>query len=207
MSGGGRGRQQVVWITGASSGLGRALALRFAQDGARVVASARGEKDLRALSAEAEELPGRVVVFPLDVTDSVAFATAVERVEAEYGTVAQLVLNAGTHIPVDARNFNSEDFQKLLDVNVMGVVNGLEALLPRMRARKGGRIAVVASLSGYRGLPSAAGYGLTKAGLINLCGTTEFNDGESSNIIISCCNQDSLISNSIETVVRDRIND
>jgi short-subunit dehydrogenase len=79
------------------------------------------------------------------------------------------VLNAGTHIPLGAAELTSDSFRKLLDVNVMGAVNGLEAVLPAMRARGRGRIAVVASLSGYRGLPSAAAYGLTKAGLINMC--------------------------------------
>jgi NAD(P)-dependent dehydrogenase (short-subunit alcohol dehydrogenase family) len=162
-------RQDVVWITGASSGLGRALALRFARAGATVVASARNEEALHDVSAAAEGLPGSIAALPLDVTDAAAFARAAEEVESAYGPVGQLVLNAGTHIPVDSRDLQAEAFRKLLEVNVMGVVNGLEAVLPKMRARGSGRIAVVASLSGYRGLPSAAAYGLTKAGLINLC--------------------------------------
>ena len=166
----GRGPQQdIVWITGASSGLGRALALRFARAGGTVVASARNEEALRELSGEAGELPGSILPLPLDVTDASAFAEAAEKIESDHGPIGQLVLNAGTHIPVDARDFRAEAFRKLLDINVMGVVNGLEAVLPRMRRRGAGRVAVVASLSGYRGLPSASAYGLTKAGLINMC--------------------------------------
>jgi NAD(P)-dependent dehydrogenase (short-subunit alcohol dehydrogenase family) len=162
-------KQDIVWITGASSGLGRALALRFARAGAQVAASARNEEALTELAAEAEALPGRIDARPLDVTDAAAFRAAAEEIEREIGPVDALVLNAGTHIPLGAAELTSDSFRKLLDVNVMGAVNGLEAVLPAMRARGRGRIAVVASLSGYRGLPSAAAYGLTKAGLINMC--------------------------------------
>ena len=159
----------IVWITGASSGLGRALALRFARAGAQVVASARSEEDLAELAREADVLPGEIVAKRLDVTENAAFHVAAREIEAELGPIDTLVLNAGTHMPMTAADFSAAAVRKLLDVNVMGSVNGLEAVLPRMRARRRGRVAVVASLSGYRGLPSAAGYGLTKAGLINLC--------------------------------------
>ncbi|MEX0923060.1 MAG: SDR family NAD(P)-dependent oxidoreductase [Rhodovibrionaceae bacterium] len=169
MSGDSLPQNDVVWITGASSGLGRALALRFARAGAAVAASARDAAALQALSNEAENLRGSIAALPLDVTDEAAFASAAEEIERELGPIATLVLNAGTHRPVDARALHAEDFRKLLEVNVMGVVNGLAAALPAMRERGRGRIAVVASLSGYRGLPSASAYGLTKAGLINLC--------------------------------------
>lgn len=162
-------KSEIVWITGASSGLGRALALRFAREGVTVCASARSEEDLAALASESEGLTGKILAEPLDVTDGAAFAKTAEKIEAQHGPIARLVLNAGTHIPVDAREFSPDAFQKLLDVNVMGVVNGLAAVLPQMRRRASGRIAVVASLSGYRGLPSASAYGLTKAGLINMC--------------------------------------
>ena len=162
-------KREIVWITGASSGLGRALALRLARAGERVVGSARNEEALNALAAEAEALPGEILVRPLDVADLAAFHAAAEWIEREIGPVGTLVLNAGTHIPMSAADFSAESVRKLLDVNVMGAVNGLEAVLPAMRRRGRGRIAVVASLSGYRGLPSASGYGLTKAGLINFC--------------------------------------
>jgi short-subunit dehydrogenase len=78
------------------------------------------------------------------------------------------VLNAGTHRPVDPRALKPEDFEKLVAVNLLGTVNCLAAVLPPMLARGHGRIAVVASVAGYRGLPTAAAYGMTKAGLINM---------------------------------------
>lgn len=79
------------------------------------------------------------------------------------------VLNAGTHIPVSATNLTAEPFSTLIETNLMGVVHGLAALLPRFIERRAGHVAVVASVAGYRGLPTGAAYGATKAALINMC--------------------------------------
>jgi len=155
----------VVWITGASSGIGRALALRLAQQGQRVVISARRADELAALAAAH---PG-IAAWPLDVTDAGAVAAAVPAIEAAYGAIALAVLNAGTHEPTPARDFRAAAVRRLVEVNLMGVVHCLDAALAAMRARGSGHIAVVASVAGYRGLPTAAGYGATKAALINLC--------------------------------------
>ncbi len=155
-----------VWITGASSGIGRALALRLAQDSRRVVASARSAD---ALAALAREMPGRIVGWPLDVTDAAAVAAAVPAIEATHGPVELAVLNAGTHRPTPAADFRAATVRDLVAVNLMGVVHALDPVLAAMRDRRTGQIAVVASAAGYRGLPTAAGYGATKAALINLC--------------------------------------
>lgn len=162
-------RSPCIWITGASQGLGRALALELARRGRTVVASARGAESLESLARAAEGRPGRVVAWPLDVTDAEAVGKAVAEIEAQVGPLHTAVLNAGTHVPVDGRNLKAEDFRKLVEINVMGTVNCLEPAIAAMKPRGKGWIAVVASLSGYRGLPSAAAYGLTKAGLINMC--------------------------------------
>lgn len=161
----------VAWITGASSGIGRALSLRLAAEGCIVAASARGIDDLKSLEAEAEAegLSGRIVAIPLDVTDADAIGQARDRIIDELGTPDLCVLNAGTYIPVDAIHLKAEDFRIQFDLNVMGTVKMLEAVIPGMAARKSGRIAVVASISGYRGLRTASGYGATKAALINMC--------------------------------------
>jgi NAD(P)-dependent dehydrogenase (short-subunit alcohol dehydrogenase family) len=158
-----------VWITGASQGLGRALALELARRGRVVVASARGRDKLDSLAGEAERLSGRIVPKPLDVTDLEATTAAVAEIEAEVGPIGIAVLNAGTHIPVDGRHLKAADFRTLCEINLMGTVNCLEPAIAAMRGRRKGCIAVVASLSGYGGLPSAAAYGMTKAGLINMC--------------------------------------
>jgi len=157
-----------AWITGASSGLGRALARRMAADGWTVAGSARGADALAELARSAEDSKGAIHAYPLDVTDAAAVPAVVAAIERDLGPIAQAVLNAGTHQQVRAAQFSASDFRKLVDLNLMGTVHCLEALLPDMIARRGGRIAVVASVAGYRGLPTSAAYGMTKAGLINM---------------------------------------
>ncbi len=157
---------EVVWITGASSGLGAALARRVAQAGQTVAASARRRDKLEALAAESAG--DQIRPFPLDVEDPEALHAVVAQIEREVGPIGQAVLNAGTHQPVDPRALKIEDFRRLVEVNLMGTVNCLAAVLPPMIERGHGRIAIVASVAGYRGLPTAAAYGMTKAGLINM---------------------------------------
>lgn len=159
---------RVVWITGASSGIGAALARRMAGAGWQVAASARSADRLAALAEEAGDAPGRIVPVPLDVTDPRAVEDAVARIEHEIGPIAQAVLNAGTHTPVAADSLRVEDFRPLVELNLLGTVHCLVPLVPRLIDRRAGRIAIVASVAGYRGLPSAAAYGMTKAGLINM---------------------------------------
>lgn len=161
----------VVWITGASSGIGRALALRMARDGHRVVASARGEQALAELVAEAR---GAIVPWPLDVTDHDAVAAALAGIEQRLGPVEIAVLAAGTHQPVDAIDFQAADLARLVEVNLMGGANCVEALVRAMTSRRRGRIAIVSSVAGYRGLPTSAYYGATKAALINLAEALKF---------------------------------
>jgi NAD(P)-dependent dehydrogenase (short-subunit alcohol dehydrogenase family) len=164
----GQGSQGCVWITGASSGLGHALARRMAVEGWRVAASARSTDPLNELVRDARNLRGEIHAFPLDVTDLAAVAAAVKSIEALLGPIDQAVLNAGSHRPVRAVGLSAADFRDLAELNLMGTVNCLDALLPGMILRRAGRIAVVASLAGYRGLPTSAAYGMTKAGLINM---------------------------------------
>ncbi len=157
-----------AWITGASSGLGQALAQQMAADGWRVAVSARNSDQLRQLADAAQNLDGAIHAFPLDITDEAAVRATVHAIERDFGPIDQAVLNAGNHQPVLARQFASAPFRELTDINLMGTVHCLDALLPVMIPRKAGRIAIVASLAGYRGLPTSAAYGMTKAGLINM---------------------------------------
>lgn len=158
----------IDWITGASSGIGRALALKLAGEGRKVVASARDEEALKELAREAEGLSGSIIPLPLDITDGAAVEAAVARIEEEIGPLALAVLNAGTHKPVSAKTLALEDFRMLVEINLMGTVACLIAAAGPMRARGRGQIAVVASVAGYFGLPSSSAYGMTKAGLINM---------------------------------------
>jgi NAD(P)-dependent dehydrogenase (short-subunit alcohol dehydrogenase family) len=156
----------TLWITGASSGIGRAVALRYAREGWKVVASARGADQLAVLAAE---MPGRIVAEPLDVADPAAVAAAVARIDRDHGPLDAAILNAGTHKAFPAEQFDVASFRALVEINLMGAVHCLGAVLPLMIGRRRGQIAVVSSVAGYSGLPTAAAYGATKAALINMC--------------------------------------
>lgn len=159
--------QDCIWITGGSTGLGRALALKAAKASSRpVVVSARGPDGLAEV---AEAAGGRIATYPLDATDRAATADVVARIEKEIAPIGLAVLNAGTHAETPAAALNANDFEAIMRLNYLGVVYGLEALLARMRARGGGHIAVTASVAGYRGLPRAAAYCASKAAAIALC--------------------------------------
>ena len=164
-------KHPVAWITGASQGIGRALAIELASRGYRVAISARNENKLQKLASVSRNFPigGEMQAFPLDVTDASAVIATLDRIEQEMGAVDIAVLNAGTHKPTPLNEFNAEDVAALFDLNVMGSVKVLDPLLKRFLPRARGHIAVVASLAGYRGLPMAAGYGASKAALHNLC--------------------------------------
>jgi NAD(P)-dependent dehydrogenase (short-subunit alcohol dehydrogenase family) len=146
----------TAWITGAGTGIGRAIALALAARGMTVAASARTEADLLSLAAEATG-PGSIVPIPLDVTDESAVRAAVARIEAEAGPITLAILNAGTNSEVTAEKFDTQKFRFVVDTNLMGAVFCLGALLPLLRQRRSGRVAVVAS---------AAAYAASKAGLI-----------------------------------------
>ncbi len=158
----------IDWVTGASSGIGRALALELAARGRSVAVSARREDKLDELVEEGKSLSGRIVPFPLDITDPDAVARTVRRIEQDLGPLATAVLNAGLHMPTKARALSLEDTRTLVELNLLGTLSCLKAALEPMATRERGQIAVVASVAGYFGLPSAAGYGMTKAGLINM---------------------------------------
>jgi short-subunit dehydrogenase len=149
-----------IWITGAGSGIGLALAEALARQGQTVIASGRRAEPLQTLA----EHHSTVTPRPVDVTD----LDAVRRVVADMGAVETAILCAGTHQPTPATAFDAQDVRRLMEANLMGIVHCVEALLPGMLARKRGRLVLVASVAGYRGLPTAAGYCASKAAVIAL---------------------------------------
>ncbi|MEL6235372.1 MAG: SDR family NAD(P)-dependent oxidoreductase [Pseudomonadota bacterium] len=155
----------AVWITGASGGIGRALTLEYARRGWRVVATARSADPLAQLATEAEPLRGQIDPAPGDVTDPAAMQRIVEGITAQ-GPLALVVLNAGIYTPMRAKGFQAAQARRMFDVNLGGVVNALEPVLACLIAQGRGHVALTASVAGYRGLPQAAGYSATKAGLI-----------------------------------------
>lgn len=160
----------AAWITGASSGIGRAVALRLASEGWTVYVTARSAAKLDAMAAQSG---GRIFSAPGDVTKPDEMAAICARIEAAEG-LALAILNAGVYIPMTAREFNVEDARKHFDVNLTGVANGLAPVLKIMLAKNSGCVALVASVAGYRGLWKAAAYGATKAALINMAEALAF---------------------------------
>jgi NAD(P)-dependent dehydrogenase (short-subunit alcohol dehydrogenase family) len=152
----------VVWITGASSGIGEALARELTGRGARVAITARRGDRLDEIAGD------RMLAVPADVTDLGAMRAAAARVEQELGPIDLAVLNAGTWKQMDVTAWDTELFRRHVETNLMGMVHGIDAVLPGMRRRRGGVIAGVSSVAGYRGWPSSEAYGSTKAAEINL---------------------------------------
>jgi short-subunit dehydrogenase len=163
--------EKVAWITGASTGIGHALALRMARDGWRIAASARSGDKLQAM---AEASGGRIAGHPLDVTDEARSLEVAEAIWSGEGGIDLAVFAAGLHISVDSAAFEVEPFRRLVEINLMGVVHGLAGVVPKMVARGHGHIAIVSSVAGYRGLPTAAAYGATKAALNNMTEALKF---------------------------------
>lgn len=151
-----------IWVTGASSGIGAALARELADRGASVAISARNADRLREVAG------GRMHVEVLDVTDRAATVTAGAAVRAALGRLDVVVSNAGTWSRFDVAEWDTATFADQVQTNLMGAVHTLEAVVPTMIAEGRGRIVGTASVAGYRGLPGAEAYGATKAALINL---------------------------------------
>ena len=174
----------IAWITGGGSGIGQALAVRLVQAGWTVAVSGRRPEALH----ETEKLAAKSVhAYPLDVSDLEAMRRTAARIESELGPLQLVVLNAGIGQFVKLDNLRAETFAQHMQVNYLGVVNGIDAVLPAFRRRHAGHIVIVASVAGYRGVPRAAAYGPTKAALINLAESLRF-DLEREGIRISVCN-------------------
>lgn len=162
---------KTIWIVGASAGIGAALAEKFqnfpTDADQKVIISARNADALTKLANGKPDMKA----VPLDITDAKAVKTAVALIEEEFGLPDLVVLAAGVYAPMKVQDFSAATIKEHIETNYLGTINCLEPLLAKMRARKSGEIAVVASVAGYRGLPNAGAYGPTKAALINLCET------------------------------------
>ncbi|MDI3381973.1 SDR family NAD(P)-dependent oxidoreductase [Xenophilus aerolatus] len=165
-------RGKTAWVVGASSGIGLAVATALAARGARVGVSARHREALDALAARhraAEGEPPRIVVLPLDVTDADAASQAHADLCSAFGAAPDFVLVcAATYSPLRADAFDLATMRRHQQVNYVGTLNVLAAVLPPQLARGSGHVSLVASVAGFRGLPKSLAYGPTKAALTNL---------------------------------------
>ena len=158
---------RVVWITGASTGIGAEIARQLAARGITVAVSARSADRLSALAKD----NARLKPYPLDVTDARAVAATYAAIGRDLGAVDLVLAAAGTYAPLTLDAFSPAPFRSMYETNYLGVIHVLSAVLPDLRARRSGHVAWIASVAGYRGLPKAAAYGPTKAALINLAET------------------------------------
>ena len=167
-------KNKVVWVTGASSGIGEAFVLALASTGARIAITARREERLAEIVAAGANSPSEFLVATGDVTNRDQMHSTHARIVERFGPVDVLIANAGNHVPTDVVQFSAEHVEDLFKVNFFGAINCLEMVLPSMIERSSGYIVGVSSVAGYRGLPKAAAYGSTKAALTNFLEALRF---------------------------------
>jgi short-subunit dehydrogenase len=155
---------RVVWLIGASTGIGRATAARLHSRGARVVVSARS---VGAIAAFAEQYAGSAAI-EVDATDAGSMRRAAQQVIDQRGRIDLVVYCAGYYKPMRATQFDLAEALHHQQVNYVGALHLLDAVLPQLLAQRHGHLSLISSVAGYRGLPNALGYGPTKAALINL---------------------------------------
>jgi NAD(P)-dependent dehydrogenase (short-subunit alcohol dehydrogenase family) len=161
-------RDRVVFITGASSGIGRDLALTFAKMGAKVALIARRKSLLEDLAAEIAAAGGDALALADDVTRRADVRDAIDRTLAHFGRIDILINSAGIAIPNRVETMPPEDLERMMAVNLMGTLHTMQAVLPSMRAAGAGSIVNIASLAGRRGMPPLGAYCATKFAVVGL---------------------------------------
>lgn len=156
---------QHIWIIGVSSGIGRDLAHELSRRGAILALSARREAELQTLNGE---LGGAHEIFPLDIGDAASVLDTAKTIAARFKRIDSIINLAALYTPTSMITMDILEAQKIVQINVMGTLNIVHAVLPILRAQGGGQIALCGSVAGYRGLPNAQPYGATKAAVINL---------------------------------------
>lgn len=158
-------------ITGAGSGLGRSLALQLARDAWTIGIADVNDEGARGTLAMVEQAGGKGEVYVCDVCDTAQVAAMAEHFRETWGGVSLLVNNAGIAVAGFVSDTDVADWRRILDVNVIGVVNGCRAFIPQMRSNGGGYIVNISSSAGMVNLPEMAPYNVTKAGVISLSET------------------------------------
>ena len=159
-------KDKTILLTGASSGIGEALAIAFAKRGAIVGLLARREEMLQSLATRCETVGGVARVFACDVTDAEAVQAAADRLRDEFGHIDILVANAGIGgNNAETRSLKPDAVKQVIDINLLGAANAVHAVLPQMLERGSGQLVAISSLAGFRGLPKSAAYSASKAGM------------------------------------------
>jgi len=162
--------KKVIWITGASSGIGRALAIKFANEGWIVAASARRENLLQELNRINEN----IYAFPLDVTDIEQCRSVFKNIVEKFKDVEISIFGTGIHDPKSEKEFNLEKIRKIMEVNYFGTMNSINSVYSFYNDKKSGQISIISSVAGYRGLPAAGAYCASKSALTSFTESLHF---------------------------------
>ena len=162
--------KKTIWITGGSTGIGKALAIKFAKEGWDVAISARRENLLREICEEHEN----IYSFPLDVTDKTKCKEVFQNILDKFQNIDICFFSTGTWDPKRERNIDIEQIEDVFKVNFFGTLNSIKAVEKYFKDRKSGTITIVSSIAGYKGLPNSTGYGPSKSALNNLAESLYF---------------------------------
>ncbi len=153
--------KKVIWITGASTGIGKDLAIKFAENGWNVAASARRENLLKELNT----INQNIISFPLDVTNPEKCNEVSNNIIKYFGSIDISVFCTGMHDPNSEKKFNLKSIREIMEVNFFGVMNSINSVYSYYSEKKSGKISIISSVAGYRGLPAAGGYCASKSAL------------------------------------------
>ena len=165
--------KKVIWITGGGTGIGKAVAIKFANQGWKVAISGRRENILK----EVEDINPNIKSFPLDVNDKGKCFEIMKNIKEEFGDIDICFFSTGTWDPKKEREIDVEQIEKVFEVNFFGTLNCIKSVEDHFRNRKNGIITIVSSIAGYKGLPNSTGYGPSKAALNNLAESLYFDFG------------------------------
>ena len=165
--------KKVIWITGGGTGIGKAVAIKFANQGWKVAISGRRENILK----EVEDINPNIKSFPLDVNDKGKCFEIMKNIKEEFGDSDICFFSTGTWDPKKEREIDVEQIEKVFKVNFFGTLNCIKSVEDHFRNRKNGIITIVSSIAGYKGLPNSTGYGPSKAALNNLAESLYFDFG------------------------------
>lgn len=156
---------EIIWIIGASSGIGAALAGELSARGATLALSARRKEALESLK---NSLGDSHKIFAVDVTDAELLARTAKAIRAAFGRIDRVIFLAAAYTPMKIDSLDLAMTRQIIDVNLLGAFHVLDAVLPILREQQNGQIALCGSVAGYTGLPDGQPYSLTKAAIINL---------------------------------------
>ena len=172
--------KKTIWITGASSGIGKALSLKFANEGWQVAASARRENLLQELHQENKN----IYPFPLDVTEIDNCKLVAENIIKQFKNIDICVFGTGRHDPKSEKKFNLDKIREIMEVNYFGTMNSINSIYDYFSEKKNGQISIISSVAGYRGLPAAGAYCASKSALTSFAESLNF-DMQMKNVRVS----------------------